>query len=44
MRRSGCLWDVSDGDLDRVTRVIVDALAVGEREGLEVDERVGGCV
>ena len=40
----GCLWDVSDGDLDRVTRVIVDALAVGEREGLEVDERVGGCV
>lgn len=41
MKEIGCLWDVSDGDLDRMTRVIVDALAVGEGRKCEVDERVG---
>ena len=27
----GCLWDVSDGDLDRMTRFIIDTLVSSEK-------------
>ncbi|KNB42849.1 hypothetical protein JH06_3673 [Blastocystis sp. subtype 4] len=29
--RIGCLWDVSDGDLDRMTRFIIDTLVSSEK-------------
>lgn len=27
----GCLWDVSDGDLDRMTKFMLNTVMVGER-------------